>query len=514
MRQLVTSPTAIVKDSFIDTNATSLASHSPDIQYNGGWVQTDPTSFYIQSNTLQPNRYTDKDLAYLETGISDFTITATVTPFNSGGNRGDPGILFRYTDTSNYWYLYPESDGPIFVINKYVAGVATTMMIMKSFPMSSGGKLNVRIDGIGENIIFYINGVEIVTVTDSFNQTATKHGVYLRKSNAPASPPSWNSFQVQPFMGTKIIWPDFTEQTPVTPSIALGVSGFDSVDVNDSSVQYDSVNNQWAMTYSGNDGTNVQDMGLATSPNITGPWTKSGSNPVLLSAGGDTFGMNGGMIMLGTTWYCYYGTTTGSKIHVATSPDLVTWTDQGVALDVGNAGKWDSGGVYDAFARVRQDGKTIELWYAGKATGTDGIGFATSTDGLTFTRAQGCPIFGILPFSAGNLGEPNVYVPDGQEGKQMLISFQGSKYNVSTTRFICQAITFNGGITWHFRINALVGNGAGWESVQVFDPDIIIDNNIMYLFHAGSNTTGNALSIASQIGYATADFSSNKFIGI
>lgn len=510
-RILVDSLPSVLVDNFTDTNNVSIASHTPNTQYSGGWTQTVSNAFYIQSNTLQPDRYSDGDLAIIESGLSDLTISATVVPFSTSGNRGYPGLVFRYLDASNFWYVFPDSDNSLIQVYSVENG-SHKQRIRYSFINASGTSIDIKITCKGTNIILFVNGIEIVTYVSSFNQTATKVGVRCGKSGSPASKPSWDSLIVQPYQGINLNWPLFTEYAS-GPIVALGAGGtWDSTDINNPTVFYDTANSRWTLSYSGyKTGTgNVQAMGLSYASSLLGPWTKEAGNPVF--TGGGSYGQNGGIVKKGTTYYYYYGSNGASQISLATSTDLINWVDQGTVL-TGTAGKWDSSGIFDAFARLRDDGATIELWYAGgNATGR-AIGYATSTNGTTFTKYDK-PVLLPKPFDGSlfTLGEPTVWIPPNKERSQMLASYDAALASSPNSRFIAQAITIDAGTSWHWRTGALELQSYSWENAQVFDNFVMTDSNIMYLFHSGAPNAGAALDLAIQIGVASAPFPFNSLI--
>ena len=106
-------------------------------------------------------------------------------------------------------------------------------------------------------------------------------------------------------------------------------------------------------------------------------------------------------------WYVGHDSTTYRILH-ATSPDGITWTKEGLVLDIG--------GLYES-TQVRapcviKDGATYKMWYAGN----DGINirilYATSADGEIWVK-QG------LALNIGGAGEtvrvhaPSVIIDDG-----------------------------------------------------------------------------------------------------
>lgn len=515
MRIPVDLPTAVVSDTFTDADSTSIASHTPTTSYSGVWSQTAATSFYIQSNQLVANRFTDGDLATIEAGLSDLSISCSLIPFSTSGNRSYPGLVFRYVDSSNFWYIYPDSDNDVLNLYRVVSG---THMLTMGYPiaLSSAVVITVEVRVQGPNITIFLDGRELVTYVSTVHQTGTKVGVRVGKSGSPATAPKWDSFTVRPFYGPNFNWLLFSKYSG-NPIVQLGASGsWEDSDINDPNVIYDSGNSRHALLYSGyksGDASSRQQLGIAYTTNLLGSWTKDAHNPLFEGDGFDI--QNGGVVKLGSTYYYYYGTTS-TKIAVATSPNLITWTDQGEILLPGGTGAWDEGGVFDAFARLNQDGKTIELWYAGTPSGsaTRAIGVATSTNGTTFTKSAKNPIIAPQPWASqmSNCGEPSIYVPSGKEGKEMLISFDGARSGVSGQRFINQALTVDGGTSWHYRIGA-IEKGTGWESVQCFDSFIYEYAGILYIFYAGADTAGTALGLNIQIGVASVQLPSGLLTG-
>ncbi|MBM4366471.1 MAG: hypothetical protein FJ102_09660 [Deltaproteobacteria bacterium] len=97
-----------------------------------------------------------------------------------------------------------------------------------------------------------------------------------------------------------------------------------------------------------------------------------GASPTLVHASGQ--------------WWLY--ACSGNAVHLWTSTDARSWTDEGVALSPGD--DIDAGGTCPAsvLANAGIDGHDWGMWY--QASGTDGvqrIALAVSDDGRTWTRA-------------------------------------------------------------------------------------------------------------------------------
>lgn len=510
-------------DTFTDANNTTMANHTPDTRDPrvAAWSQNVANAIWIQSNTATPNRYTDADLAVCAIGgTADFTIQCTTTPFSSSTTVvGHAGVIFRYVSTTNFWYTFADSGNGRIMVYKVVAGTHTEML-RYAYSLASGTPVTLRVDCKGPNITLWIDGVERVTIVDWQHSTATGFGMRVGKSGAPAGKPVWEDFSVTAYAGTYLRWPVFTKYAS-NPVVALGTGGaWDDKDVNNPNVVYDSANSRWALNYSGydGDGSNVQDAGMAYATNLSGPWTKSASNPVMTSEAEDgIYTFKGGLVKKGSTWYHFYGSDNGTTIRLATATDLDgAWTRQGVVLE-GTAAEWDANGVFDACVRLREDGTTFELWYGGSTDGTQAtrqIGYATSSDGVTFTKSGDNPLFGYPAWtSTEGLGAPSVYVPPGKEGSEYLVTFDAGRATTTTRRQLHQAISLDGGGSWRFRTLVLDSSAAGWDNSQVFDSFILVDSGTMYLYYAGANTSGLALNLNIQVGVATCAWPHNTLQG-
>lgn len=89
------------------------------------------------------------------------------------------GLLFRFTDINNFWaamaafdsnlYLYKRSAGTETLVNSTAIGTRTT-------------KVRVMALGSAISVYFGSSNSPTITTTDSFNSTATKHGLVMRNT--------------------------------------------------------------------------------------------------------------------------------------------------------------------------------------------------------------------------------------------------------------------------------------------------------------------------------------------
>jgi hypothetical protein len=149
------------------------------------WVEGSLTTAYgISSNHAYTVNSTGYDLAYLESSQSDCTVQVTLS-----GNLGVfVGLCCRLSDASNYWWIGGVSG--TLLIDKIVAGSQTTVNTT-SGTFVSGDVIAVILSG--STITLQQNGSSVLTATDSFNQTATKHGLWTFSGG---SSPRWDDFSI------------------------------------------------------------------------------------------------------------------------------------------------------------------------------------------------------------------------------------------------------------------------------------------------------------------------------
>lgn len=114
----------------------------------------------------------------VDSGMSDCYVEVTLTTFD------DTGLCFRSTDDNNYFLtngstLFRKQGG----VYGGIGGIGGIL---------SGDVLKVELNG--SSIKVYVNGSLALSVTDTFNQTATKHG--LRKNGTDVA--RFDDFSVVP----------------------------------------------------------------------------------------------------------------------------------------------------------------------------------------------------------------------------------------------------------------------------------------------------------------------------
>lgn len=147
-----------ITDSFNRADSTSTLGSTDTGQ---AWTAQAGT-WGISSNTAYTTTASGQVTVVVDAGVSDCTVQATLTDAT-----GSCGLCWRSTDDNNYWLVAGV------LCYKRVAGGFTSMGSTGGF--SNGDVITVVVSG--NNHTIKRNGTTVLSFTDSFNATATKHGL-------------------------------------------------------------------------------------------------------------------------------------------------------------------------------------------------------------------------------------------------------------------------------------------------------------------------------------------------
>ena len=166
--------TTRVSDSFTDTDSTSLDAHTPDI--GGSWVEENG-QWDIQSNRANTTGSApggNNWLASIDSGISDGVVSCVI---NLGAND-EGGVLVRFTDTNHFWLIVIHESNNDFRLMENNAGWTERDKVVLS-NIAAGTDYTIEITLNGATISATLDGGNQISYSlATFNQTATKHGLY------------------------------------------------------------------------------------------------------------------------------------------------------------------------------------------------------------------------------------------------------------------------------------------------------------------------------------------------
>ena len=177
----------IFQDTFTDTDGTDLSAHTPDIDIAGnGWVD-ETIAMEVQGN--EAVAVSNGGQSTVDVEESDVIVEADAIIATTSSNRSVE-LIFRWSDSDNYWGLLVTPIGasasPFAVTpRKKVAGSFTDFTESPNQICNAGETYALKVVCDGSDIEFFYDDVSILSITDSFNSTATSIG--LLSSRAPGS---------------------------------------------------------------------------------------------------------------------------------------------------------------------------------------------------------------------------------------------------------------------------------------------------------------------------------------
>jgi hypothetical protein len=170
-------PTPKIYDTFTGANGTSLDAHASDstgpdsqaapsltgVEESGDWD--------IQSNRANPD---GAGLHVWEFGVANAFVELTV----NGGTAGGPGIVLRFTDPSNFWYVQADRANNKFETHEVNASV-DTVRANAAVVINNNTDYNIKTYCHGQGIAAYLNGNNRTGYGPAtLNEGATKHGLF------------------------------------------------------------------------------------------------------------------------------------------------------------------------------------------------------------------------------------------------------------------------------------------------------------------------------------------------
>lgn len=159
-------------------------------EVTGGWA--------IAGGKLSAAGLAGTSAALIDTGRADLTVEVTLSAISGavGGMQG--GIILRATDAGNFIYLAMRQSGTVAGLGFFLmqggavspigdAGATTSTAVP-----TAGSR--VRVTCSGSTLTAYLNGVQACSWTSTFNQAATRVGIY---GGASGTALRWDDFETR-----------------------------------------------------------------------------------------------------------------------------------------------------------------------------------------------------------------------------------------------------------------------------------------------------------------------------
>lgn len=190
------------------------------------------------------------------------------------------------------------------------------------------------------------------------------------------------------------------------------------------------------------------------------------------------------VLHVGSTWYAYGTDGDLGDVQVIKSPDLVSWTNVGTAIQKTDEPSWAQHD--DVWApSVLHLGSTYVLYsaYVNASTGKRCIGAATSSSPEGPFKGVTTPVLcNIFTDAEGGVIDPDVFVAFG--ANYLLWKSEGVPGQAAPTLFSEQLSA--DGLSLVGNANQLLVSHYPWEGTLVENPTMVSDNGRLYLFYSGN----------------------------
>ena len=168
----------LFEDTFTDTDATALTDHTPDTGI--GWTNVVASGGQsIVSNALKSASGTWPKWICDDTA-ADCTISSSA--MYHAGSSDNPGIIFRYVDSANYWYTYVDNGG--IYLSSVVGGSVDVNDYNDSLGSNNATARKMDITLNGTSIKVWVDDTLLFNITNSSHLTSVKHGVTFYSTDA------------------------------------------------------------------------------------------------------------------------------------------------------------------------------------------------------------------------------------------------------------------------------------------------------------------------------------------
>lgn len=131
----------------------------------------------IASNQGRCVSTTTDPVAVVETGASDVTVEFTLAAIDDGG------VAFRVADNNNYLEAQLNAGPSRVQVWRKQSGSFTQLASVALGTAPANGDV-IKVVLIGSSIEVFRNGVSVLSTTSAFNQSVTRHGIYLERGGS------------------------------------------------------------------------------------------------------------------------------------------------------------------------------------------------------------------------------------------------------------------------------------------------------------------------------------------
>lgn len=179
-------------DQFTDVAVTALSAHTPaptntigaswSTPDNGGFIYTDGITAFFFNGTIE----------VLDTGLTACNVSVDVI---LGSATCICGLLLRYQDSTNFWFVWIRNDTNHLQLYKQISG-SNTLMDSQAYTVPTNTTVTLTATITSGAISVSVSGGPTVSASDSALNTATKAGMNDANAHAGGGDTLFDNFTV------------------------------------------------------------------------------------------------------------------------------------------------------------------------------------------------------------------------------------------------------------------------------------------------------------------------------
>ena len=179
--------TVVVSATFAGTDATAIADYVPGTVPGTNRFTSRSGAWQLSSNMAHPSSASNLAHATIESGTTNGVITAEARMNSSNTSLARvTGIVFRWTDASNYWmcgFLIKDQVTSTFYIVQVSSGTPTSRA-STNLALAADTMYTVQITLSGNDMSATLEGANTITYSSSTGASSTVHGICGRDTTS------------------------------------------------------------------------------------------------------------------------------------------------------------------------------------------------------------------------------------------------------------------------------------------------------------------------------------------
>jgi hypothetical protein len=174
-----------------DTDGAGSLDPATWVQYNGVWGIASNQAYKVNSTVVSR--------AGFDFGVADVDLRIELANLSNN----EIGLLFRYSDSNNFLYAdCTTGPGGDVRLRKRESGSFLEVTTAVNVPSATDGSV-LRLRADGSDLRVFLDGVQVMQATETFNASATIHGLFVNTNTPSSRLDNWFAYDPQPLTDIK-----------------------------------------------------------------------------------------------------------------------------------------------------------------------------------------------------------------------------------------------------------------------------------------------------------------------